>query len=40
MAKKIWDEPIDKYIDWGGDDNTNNLPVSGERVQEFIKNNI
>ena len=40
MAKKIWDEPIDKYTDWGGDDTTDNLPVSGEMVQSFIKNNI
>ena len=40
MAEKIWNNPIDKYTDWGGDETTNNLPVSGEMVQDFIKNNI
>ena len=40
MAKKIWDNPIDKYTDWGGDKTTDNLPVSGKMVQSFIKNNI
>lgn len=35
---KIWDETINKNTDWGGDETTNNLPVSGKRVQEFIKN--
>ena len=40
MAKKIWDNPIDKYTDWGGDETTDNLPVSGEMVQNFIKNNL
>ena len=38
MAKQqIWDNPIDKNVDWGGDASTNHLPVSGARVQEFIK---
>ena len=32
-----WDKPIDKYVDWGGDKNTGNDPVSGEMVQKFIK---
>ena len=40
MAKKVWDNPIDKNIDWGGDSSTGNLPVSGRRVQEFIKNTL
>lgn len=40
MAKKTWNEPIDKNIDWGGDENTNNLPVSGEMVQRFIKESL
>lgn len=38
MSKKIYDEPINKNTDWGGDESTGNLPVSGNRVQEFIKN--
>lgn len=40
MAKKIWDGPIYKQTDWGGDLTTNNLPVSGKRVQEYIKNSL
>ena len=35
---KIWDNTIDKHTDWGGDSTTNGLPVSGTKVQEFIKN--
>ena len=40
MAKEIWNKPIDKNVDWGGDENTNNLPVSGEMVQKFIKDTL
>lgn len=40
MANKIYDEEINKNIDWGGDDATQGLPVSGRRVQEFIKNSL
>lgn len=40
MAKKIWDKPIDKNVDWAGDENTDNLPVSGEMVQKFIKDSL
>lgn len=40
MAKKIYDEKIDKYQDWGGDESTGNLPVAGNRVQEFIKEQL
>lgn len=40
MAKKIWEEPIDKNVDWGGDASTNNLPVSGQMVQKFIKDGL
>lgn len=40
MAKKIWNNPIDKHIDWGGDINTNYWPVSGEMVQKFIKESL
>lgn len=40
MAKKIWTEQIDKHVNWGGDESTGNWPVSGERVQEFLKNSL
>ena len=40
MAKQIWNNSIDKHTDWGGDSSTNNYPVSGEKVQEFIKNSL
>lgn len=36
----IYDEKINKYTDWGGDDSTGGLPVSGKRVQEFIKDTL
>lgn len=35
---KVWDNEITKSTDWGGDESTGNIPVSGKRVQEFIKN--
>ena len=37
MANKIYNEPIDRTVDWGGDANTGNAPVSGAMVQKFIK---
>lgn len=40
MAKKIYDKKISKHSDWGGDASTENLPVSGRRVQEFIKEQL
>ena len=40
MAKQTWNEPIGKDVDWGGDANTNNLPVSGKMVQKFIKDSL
>ena len=40
MAKKTWNEPIDKNVDWGGDENTGGLPVSGAMVQKFIKESL
>ena len=40
MAKKVYAEEINKKTDWGGDESTNNLPVSGARVQEFIKKSL
>lgn len=38
MAKKVYDEKINKHQDWGGDESTGGFPVSGNRVQEFLKN--
>lgn len=35
---KVFDNPITLNTDWGGDVSTGNLPVSGRRVQELIKN--
>ena len=40
MANKIYDKEINKYTDWGGDSSTENLPVSGTRIQEFIKKTL
>lgn len=40
MAKKTWNNPIDKNVDWGGDESTNYLPVSGEMIQKFIKERL
>ena len=40
MAKQTWNEPINKNVDWGGDSNTNGLPVSGGMVQKFIKDSL
>lgn len=40
MAKKVWDNPIDKSVDWGGDESTGGLPVSGAMIQKFIKESL
>ena len=40
MAKQTWNNPIDKNVDWGGDESTGGLPVSGEQVQAFIKDSL
>ena len=37
---KFYDQEINKHQDWGGDESTSNLPVTGFRVQEFIKNTL
>lgn len=37
---KYYDEEITRETDWGGDESTNNQPVSGGRVQEWLKNEI
>lgn len=40
MARNVWDEPIDKNIPWDGNEETNNLPVRGSRVEEFLKGSL
>ena len=40
MAKKYYDKDIDLTVDWGGDENTENLPVAGSKVQKVIKESI
>lgn len=36
----VYDGKITPNVDWGGDSNTGGLPVSGRRVQEFIKEQL
>lgn len=40
MAKKTYNEKIAPTTDWGGDESTGGLPVAGNRVQEFIKEQL
>ena len=40
MAQDLWYDKINRNVDWGGDENTNNLPVAGSAVQEFIKSEL
>lgn len=40
MAQNLWYDKIDRNVDWGGDESTNNLPVAGSVVQEFIKSEL
>lgn len=40
MFRRKWNEPIDKHTDWDGDSSTTYLPVSGARVQDFIKETL
>ena len=40
MGKKVWNEPIDKTVDWAGNESTTGLPVSGAMVQKFIKDSL
>ena len=37
---KYYDDEITRDTDWGGDESTGNQPVSGGRVQEWLKNEI
>ena len=40
MAKQYYDQKINKNTDWGGDRSTGGLQVKGNRVQEFIKDEL
>ena len=40
MAKQYYTDPIDKYVDWGGDEHTSGIPVAGSSVQNFIKDSL
>lgn len=40
MAKPIYNNKITRDTDWGGDASTGGAPVSGTRVQEYIKEEI
>ena len=40
MAKNFWTGDTSFETNWGGDATTNNQPLSGERVQEIIKNEV
>lgn len=37
---EYYDEPINASTDWGGDASTDFKPVTGRRVQEFIKDSL
>ena len=37
---ELWFDKINRNTDWGGDASTNNLPVAGSAVQEFIKSEL
>lgn len=40
MAKALWEQPITKNVDWGGDEHTGGAAVSGQYVQQFIKDTL
>lgn len=40
MSQQTWNNDINKHVNWGGDSTTGNLPVSGEKVQKFIKDTL
>ena len=37
---KIFDKPIAKNIPWDGNELTNNLPVKGKRIEDFLKETL
>ena len=40
MAKDLWYDKINRDVDWGGDANTDNRPVAGSVIQDFIKSEL
>lgn len=38
--KETYNKKINRHTDWGGDESTGGLKVSGKRVQEFIKDEL
>lgn len=40
MATQLWNQEIDKTVDWGGDTSTGGAAVSGQFVQKFIKDTL
>lgn len=40
MATILWNQAIDKTVDWAGDASTGGAPVSGKYVQQFIKDTL
>lgn len=40
MATQLWEQEIDKTVDWGGDSSTGGAAVSGQYVQKFIKDTL
>ena len=37
---ELWYDKIDRNVDWGGDESTNNYPVAGQVIQDFIKSEL
>ena len=40
MAKALYEQEIDKTVNWAGDEHTKGNPVSGQYVQKFIKDTL
>lgn len=40
MATQLWNQEIDKTVDWSGDTSTGGAAVSGKFVQKFIKDTL
>lgn len=36
----IWNEDINKHVEWGGDSSTQYMPVSGKKVEKFIRETL
>lgn len=37
---ELWYDKIDRNVDWGGDESTENRPVAGQVIQDFIKSEL